>query len=75
VVIPFGEFTGGELGLHEAGLLFGLKTGDIIVFLSFRFSHFNLHFKGSRGSLVRHSDKEGKDWVQNRNGWDCHMVV
>ena len=75
VVIPFGTFIGGELGLHEAGLLFGLQPGDIIIFPSYWFSHFNMHFKGVQGSLVMHSDKEGKRWAKTRNDWASKMVV
>lgn len=74
VVVPFGTWTGGELCLYEAGLVFELKAGDILVFPSSELTHFNLHFLGERGSLVLHSDKEGKRWVEDCNGWQDHIV-
>ncbi|TFK58751.1 hypothetical protein BDN72DRAFT_746285, partial [Pluteus cervinus] len=42
-VIPFGEFTGGELCLFEPGLVFDIKPGDILIFPSAEITHFNLH--------------------------------
>jgi hypothetical protein len=75
VVIPFGTYEGGELVLYEAGLVLEIREGDILIFPSHRFTHFNLHFTGVRGSIVMHSDKEVKSWNVNRNGWDRHMVV
>lgn len=75
VVIPFGAFRGGELVLHEMGLVIELQEGDIIIFPSSKLTHFNLHFTGVRGSVVMHSDKEVKSWIKDRNGWDKHMVV
>jgi len=75
VVIPFGAYKGGELVLHEAGLVLELQEGDILIFPSYLITHFNLHFTGVRGSVVMHSDKEVKSWNTNRNGWDNHMVV
>jgi hypothetical protein len=75
IVVPFGQYEGGELVLHEAGLVLELKEGDILVFPSHRLTHFNLHFTGIRGSVVMHSDKEVKSWNANRNGWDNHIVA
>ena len=75
VIIPFGPHEGGELVLHEAGLVLELREGDIFIFPSSRLTHFNMHFKGVRGSIVMHTDKEVKSWNSNRNGWDSHMVV
>jgi hypothetical protein len=75
IVIPFGPYKGGELVLHEAGLVLELQEGDILIFPSYRLTHFNLHFTGIRGSIVLHSDKEVKSWNTNRNGWGNHMVV
>lgn len=75
VVMPFGSYKGGALVLHEPGLVLDLKPGDILIFPSFRITHFNLHFNGVRGSVVMHSDKEVKSWNIDRNGWDEHMVV
>ncbi|KAJ7509215.1 hypothetical protein B0H11DRAFT_1791472, partial [Mycena galericulata] len=42
--IPLGSFTGGQLCLFEVGLSFNLKQGDILVFPSCDFTHFNCHF-------------------------------
>ncbi|KAJ7657648.1 hypothetical protein DFH06DRAFT_990907, partial [Mycena polygramma] len=69
VVIPFGEWTGGELGLHEPGLLFRLRAWDAIIFPSCHVTHFNMDFSGIRCSLVLHSDKYGDNWVQSKNNW------
>jgi hypothetical protein len=75
VVIPFGEHTGGQLVLHEMGLVLDLQEGDVLIFPSYRLTHFNLHFSGVRGSIVMHSDRDIKSWTVDRNGWDRHMVV
>jgi hypothetical protein len=71
VVIPFGEWTGGELGFVEPGLLFRLRAWDAIIFASCDITHFNLDFQGVRCSLVLHSDKHGDRWVQNKNNWEA----
>ncbi|KAJ7899488.1 hypothetical protein B0H14DRAFT_2268433, partial [Mycena olivaceomarginata] len=70
VVIPFGEWEGGELGLHEPGFLFRFRPWDAIIFPSWQITHFNMDFKGIRCSLVLHSDKEGDKWVQTKNNWE-----
>ncbi|KII92930.1 hypothetical protein PLICRDRAFT_82571, partial [Plicaturopsis crispa FD-325 SS-3] len=44
VVIPLCTFEGGELGLHEPGLVLEGSAGDVIVFPSCHITHFNLHF-------------------------------
>ncbi|KAJ7763440.1 hypothetical protein B0H16DRAFT_1414177 [Mycena metata] len=69
VVIPFGEWTGGELCLYEPGFVFKLRPWDIIIFPSWDLTHFNLDFEGVRLSLVLHSDKYGDQWVRDGNGW------
>ncbi|KAJ7123897.1 hypothetical protein C8R43DRAFT_1135929 [Mycena crocata] len=63
VVIPFGNWTGGELGLYELGFVFRLHAWDMFVFPSCDITHFNLHFKGVRLSIVLHSDKAGDTWM------------
>lgn len=75
VVIPFGDYTGGELVLHEAGIVLELVEGDILIFPSYRLTHYNLHFKGVRGSVVMHSDSKVKSWIKDRNGWDKHILI
>ncbi|PBK71936.1 hypothetical protein ARMSODRAFT_883170, partial [Armillaria solidipes] len=81
VVVPFGEWEGGELCLYEAGLVLRLKPWDVIIFPSGRITHFNLHFTGLRGSLVLHSDNRGDSWASGQdeaafeyNGW-AHYVA
>jgi hypothetical protein len=75
VVIPFGDFEGGELVLWEAGLIIDLKEGDIFIFPSFHLTHFNMSFKGVRGSVVMHSDKDALRWKLDRNGWVNHIAT
>ena len=75
VVIPFGDWTGGAIVLYEAGLVLDLSAGDVLIFPSYKITHFNLHFAGVRCSLVMHSDKHGSSWVEHRNGWQGHIVV
>ncbi|KAJ7730892.1 hypothetical protein DFH07DRAFT_756078 [Mycena maculata] len=69
VVIPFGDWEGGELGMFEPGLLLRPRPWDAMVFPSCRITHFNRHFTGERCSLVLHSDKHGDKWAQYKNGW------
>lgn len=75
LVIPFGDFEGGELCLMEAGIVVPLQGGDFILFLSSALTHFNLHYKGQRGSLVLHTDKEISKWTDGRNGWACNATL
>ncbi|TFK60964.1 hypothetical protein BDN72DRAFT_904529 [Pluteus cervinus] len=65
---------GGELVLEEPGLVLDLKCGDVIVFPSSQISHFNLHFKGWRASLVCHSDRHSVGWLEDFNGWVDHLL-
>ena len=69
LVLAIQDGTGGELGLVEPGLVVKMKTGDVILFRSPKTTHFNLHFKGKRCSVVFHCDRAGKSWVEDRNGW------
>jgi hypothetical protein len=69
LVIALGEGEGGELCLYEAGIVVALRTGDFILFPSGKLTHFNLHFKGKRASLVFHTDEAGDSWSISRNGW------
>ena len=69
LVMPIGTFTGGELCLVEPGLVLPLRSGDCVVFPSCKITHFNLHYTGTRASIVCHSDREGLKWVGNRMGW------
>ncbi|KAJ7509969.1 hypothetical protein B0H11DRAFT_1900386 [Mycena galericulata] len=69
VVIPFGDWTGGELCLYELGFVFRLRAWNMLIFPSCDITHFNLAFEGIRLSLVLHSDKCGDAWVQTGNDW------
>ncbi|KAJ7140273.1 hypothetical protein C8R43DRAFT_1131647 [Mycena crocata] len=75
VVIPFGCWTGGELGMYEPGVAFRLRSWDALIFPSCKITHFNLDFKGSRLSLVLHSDKYGDHWIQDQNGWAARQIA
>ncbi|KAH9911249.1 uncharacterized protein B0H18DRAFT_854571, partial [Fomitopsis serialis] len=46
LVLPIGDFNGGELCIVEAGLVIPLRHADFIVFPSCEFTHFNLHYTG-----------------------------
>ncbi|RDX40619.1 hypothetical protein OH76DRAFT_1365962 [Lentinus brumalis] len=70
LVLPIGNFTGGDLVLYEPGLVLPLRLGDLVFFRSPEISHFNLHFCGVRASLVCHTDREGVVWSQTGNGWN-----
>lgn len=75
VVIPIGDFVGGELCLLEPGIVLELRSGDMVIFPSHRLTHFNLHYTGQRASLVLHSDRDGAQWVKNRNGWERNRYM
>ncbi|KAJ7601372.1 hypothetical protein DFH06DRAFT_1026259 [Mycena polygramma] len=59
---------GGGLVLHEARLVLDLHSGDAVLFPSGRFTHFNLHYKGIRASLVFHTDAASKQWTDGEGG-------
>ncbi|KAK7013572.1 hypothetical protein R3P38DRAFT_2720757, partial [Favolaschia claudopus] len=58
---------GGEIALFEEGLVFRTRQWDALIFHSRDSTHFNLHVKGTRISIVLQSDKHGKKWVENKN--------
>jgi hypothetical protein len=66
---------GGDLCFMEPGIRLELRHGDVVLFRSSELSHFNLHFKGRRASIVFHSDKDGQAWVKDRNGWDKSIYM
>lgn len=70
VVLPFGNFTGGEFVEFETGLIFNIMPGDFFAFPSSKITHFNLPYSGCRGSLVFHSDGHSELWIQDHNGWN-----
>lgn len=56
--------------MYEAGLVFDSAHGDVLVFESSDQTHFNMHMKGIRGSLVTHSDRAGDRWTEDSyNRW------
>jgi hypothetical protein len=75
LVLVIGDHIGGELCLIEPGLVLPLGSGDIIVFPSGLITHFNLHYQGTRASLVLHSDGAGKQWVEDKMGWMDHNYM
>ncbi len=60
---------GGDICFVEPGIRLELKTGFLVLFRSRSITHFNMHYKGYRASIVFHSDMAGEDWVSRRNGW------
>lgn len=72
IVLALGQFQGGQLVLYEPGLVVDLRSGDWVAFPSGDTTHFNLHYKGKRASIVLHSDKEGDQWVKTRRGWESN---
>lgn len=63
---------GGELCLYEPGLVIKARPGDMVIFRSAEVSHFNMHFKGTRASLVFTTDSDFRRWLERRNGWNGH---
>lgn len=68
-VLVASDCKGGDLVFHELGLVFSARNGDSALFQSVSLTHYNLDFKGIRGSLVFHSDKAGSRWKEDSNGW------
>ncbi len=66
---------GGDLCFLEPGIRLQLKSGDMVLFPSAKISHYNMHFKGERASLVFHSDGSGENWVKNRNNWAHNIYM
>lgn len=75
LVLPLGDFTGGELCLYEPGFVVQIQSGDLFVFASCDITHFNMHYIGSRASIVLHTDKEMIRWRQDRNGWASNVAM
>ena len=69
LVLVIGQHVGGELCLFEPGLVMPLQEGDMVAFPSGKITHFNLHYEGTRASVILHSDYAGKAWAETRNGW------
>ena len=69
LVLPIGSFEKGDLCLYELGLVVPLITGDCCAFDSKGITHYNLHYKGKRASLVFHTDIELEKYAENANHW------
>jgi len=69
LILVISDYEGGELCFIETGLVLGLKLGDVVIFPSMKLTHFNAHFRGYHVSLVFHSDKHFRRWVEDNNGW------
>jgi len=69
----FASCEGGQLCLYELGLVFDCGVGDMVVFQSSEQTHFNLHIKGTHGSLVLHCDWMGEKWGENYNRWNAYV--
>ncbi|KAJ7018405.1 hypothetical protein C8F04DRAFT_977306 [Mycena alexandri] len=74
LIAHMGKHTGGQLGLYEVGLSFDLRLGNILVFPSWRLTHFNCHYVGKRATIVLHTDLEAKSWTKDGHGWSTYIV-
>lgn len=61
--------------MMEPGLVLGLRNGDVVVFPSCDITHYNLHYRGRRASLVFQSDKWLSGWLKDGNGWDRNTYI
>jgi len=83
LVIPFGpmvgkgenSWKGAELCMAEVGVVVALGNCQPVIFLSSGLTHFNLHGKGQRHSLVLSTDKAMLRFRENRNDWSKHMQI
>ena len=75
IVMPVGEFCGGELVMVEQGLIFLLQNADFAVFWCAETTHFNMNYTGHCCSLVMQTDKEFDKWVDHRNGWSQNIFL
>lgn len=69
VMVISEDCTGGDLCFLEPGIRLELGHGDIVLFRSKELSHYNMHFRGKRASIVFHSEAAGQEWVNSRNKW------
>lgn len=73
LILVISDCEGGDLCLYEPGVVLELRSGDVVLFKSDRLTHFNLHFKGFRSSMVFYTDRAAGAWVSSRNGWKDHV--
>ncbi|KZV81988.1 hypothetical protein EXIGLDRAFT_779094 [Exidia glandulosa HHB12029] len=70
----YGDFTGGELVLHQARLVVQFKAGTGGGFASYALDHFNLDYIGSRASAILHTERCSNSWYLRRNDWVPNMM-
>lgn len=72
IVLPVADAQclGGDICFLEIGVRLQLKTGFLVLFRSKYLTHFNMHYKGYRASIVFHSDNAMEKWAKNRNNWE-----
>lgn len=75
VSINLGDYEGGEMCLHEAGLVLESRPGDVSIFRSRRQTHFNLHYTGVRISVILHTDLHATQMIEGSNGWGGSLAV
>lgn len=69
-----GNFSGGELVLYQARLVVQFRAGTGGGFASHSLDHFNLEYKGNRGSVIMHTERCGSTWLEGRNGWTPQLM-
>ncbi|KAN0076868.1 hypothetical protein V8E55_010723 [Tylopilus felleus] len=75
LVMLIGKFEGGALAMVETGLVVELHQDDWILFRSCDITHFNLHYTGTRASLVLHTDHAMATWLKDRNGLASNQTM
>jgi hypothetical protein len=75
MVLVIGDHEGGDLCFLEPKLTLETSHGDVVCFESQNYTHFNLHYTGTRASVVVHSDRYGNAYQQDLNGWDQNKHV
>lgn len=68
VVLTIGNHRRGELVIGQPKLVLETRNGDVVVFRSDFYSHFNLHYEGKRASIVIHGDKQAVAYQKNKSG-------
>lgn len=70
IVLTIGNHRGGEIVIYEPKLVLETRNGDVTAFPSDVYSHYNLHYRGKRASIVIHGDKQAVAYQKNNcGGW------
>lgn len=73
VVIPCGEFDGGQIVYYELNLVVEVPSGAMASFDSVRITHWNFEVivEGDkcRYSIILHTDKSIKGYIRHKNNW------